>query len=443
MLPVRSARFALLACLVLAGMPIASGCPSTGTQGQRSSTGVGNKTQRVVALVGTEPVYEVEVDRMVNEELKRMRNAESIFTKASPREIGFMRRDALHGLLLNAVYLQPGVTFNKTRAIEITKRVSLDKAREVHTALVNGTPPEEVLATLIDIDHQKPEQVNLTYDTSTTESRNAAYKSELEATPVGGISKIVEDPYGYYVLRILDSKPVNGGAIVQHQAFFVPFNKQLGKRSVKEEDLANSKVEIVDATLGALTHLDEALGETDAAKKQAKLAEAMTSLKKADNATKNLPFTIFLGGWILEEQSADPTSGATLEQALAAYQEAAKKQDQVEPGDPALGFYYLYAGSVQERLGDHAGASETLHTALAKAPDNFDLTYLLAAEFEKENDTAYLDKAKTEMARMESTSNYGLAARLQQKKRVPGVAAEGMNGMEEVFDVTGVPQVIE
>lgn len=402
--------------------------------------------ERVVATVGTEPIYAVEVDRLVGDELKGIRNSSGIFARPSPEELALLKEAKLHILLLNAVYKQPTVRFSKTRAIEYTRELTLEKARKVRAALLEGKPTQEVADEFLTGIYREPAQLQV--DLLSTGQIQPAYKAEVFSTPVGEITDIIEDPSGgYYILRIVSKETVDATTErVQADSFFVSWDKEAGRQRVKEEDLAQSSVTILDPTLKALSALraaSDARTAGDAVTEQTKLAEARASLEADSKAWEKTADGQFLMAWIFELQARDPSSGATFEQALAHYQNAAEIQEKSAPGDAAYGFYIARIGEIQERLGQTAEAQASYRKALDAAKDNMDLTLALRAHFEQLSDQEYLAKADAEITRMGTASSYGKLDVGQKVLRTPGRMAEGVKGDSELFEIESVSQVVE
>lgn len=401
---------------------------------------------RVVATVGNVPVYAVELDRLMTEQVKRIRNDEGIFARPSPEELALMRESLLHGLLLNAVYKQPDMTFSKSRATQYTREQTLATARAVREALLQGKPTQEVLDTYIGGIYKEPAQVKV--DLLSTGQIQPAYKAEVFSTLPGDVTNIIEDPSGgYYILRIVSRETVSEGVErVQADSFFVSWDKDAGRLQVKEEDLAQSKVVILDATLKALTAIRQAADATqagDAVREQEHLLAARAALEADPRTWQNNAAGQFLMGWISELQARDPSTGVTYETALTHYQQAVELQGQSAPGAPEYAFYLARAGEIQERLGDATAARDTYRLALDAAKDNMDLTLNLRAHFEKLNDTEYLAKAEVEIQRMGTASTYGRIQAGQKVMRTPGRMAEGIRGDAEIFEIEGVSQVVE
>gem|GEM_PF-4476047 len=266
----------LLLALALSGLSllIATACPA-----KQPSQNV--NPERVVATVGTEPIYAVEIDRLVGDELKGIRNSSGIFARPSPEELALLKEAKLHILLLNAVYKQPSFKFSKSRAIEYTRELTLAKAREVREALLAGMPTQEVADKYLIGIYREPAQLQV--DLLSTGQIQPAYKAEVFSTPVGDITDIIEDPSGgYYILRVVSKETVDATTErIQADSFFVSWDKDAGRTQVKEEDLAQSTVTILDPTLKALSALRDASDARtagDAVAEQSKLSEAKAVL---------------------------------------------------------------------------------------------------------------------------------------------------------------------
>lgn len=423
----------LLLLLLLVSAALLSACP------QQAG---GTNPQAVVATIGTEPIYALEVQRLVDEEIKRIRNRDGIFARPSPEERAFLQAEALHTLLLNGVYRQAAFRFSKNRAIELTRKATLEKAREVRQALLDGVPTPEVLDRYIHGIYREPAMVNV--DLLATAQVQPAYRTEVFGTPVGGVTNIIEDPSGgYYILRIVDKTVLDDGTErVVADSFFVPFDRELGKRLLKEEDLARSKVVISDAALKSMTQLREASRAAGTPAELTHLAEARAALEGNAPLLKQ-PYAAFLLGWIMELQAKDPSSGATYEAALQQYQAAAELQAKQAPGDPDYGYFLARAGALQERIGQLEAAKETYRAALTEARDNLDLTLVLRESFVQLGDSESLEKAEAEIRRMQTAASYGKIAAGQRVLRSPGRMAEGVSGMDEVFEVEGESRVVE
>lgn len=409
-------------------------------------TSQGTNPERVIATVGNEPIYALEVERLVDAEVKRIRNAEGIFARPSPEEMAFLREAALHTLLLNAVYKQPSMQFSKSRAVTHTRELTLQRAREVRQALLDGKSTAEVLDKYIDGVYREPAQVYV--DLLSTGQIQPAYRTEAFSTPAGEITDIIEDPSGgYYILRIVKKETLEGDVErVQADSFFIPFDKEAGRKMVKEEDLASSRVAITDPAMLAITRLREARDASaadDTTKEQRLLIEARAALEGSQKQWEKRPDVHFLLGWVTELQARDPSSGATFEQALEHYQKAAALQEQQGPGEPHYGYYLARVGEMQERLGRDAEARETYLASLEAAKDNRDLTLNLRAHFESLNMSEPLAKAEAELSRMGQAATYGKIQAGQKVLRTPGRLAEGVHGDAELFDVEGVSQIVE
>ncbi|HYE79937.1 MAG TPA: hypothetical protein VEI97_18295 [bacterium] len=416
---------------------IAMGCNAQNRV--RATTKVNQAAQRQVATVETEPIYALQVEDLVRSELKQRRSSTSIFHEPSPEELARLRGQALHGLLLEAVYKKPGVKFNKTRAQAHTREITLAQARAIRDALESGMDRQEVLDTLVEEPYRAKSQVD--FDILDTQISNPAYKEQALETPVGGVSQIIEDSDGLWVIRVLRrEKDPSGATRVVGEQYFVHFDKEAGKRKVKEEDLARSRVVVQDPSLRAIRHINTAEDTDDTVQR----LKALTAARKdLEEALKGQPdhFTHFLMGWVLTSLSADPTSGATKEAALEQFRKATNLLEKSQPGDQSLAFYRARIAALQRDLGQEADAKASYRAAFEAAKDNYPLTVDLAKVFTDLGDTEYAGKAEAEIARMEKSMNYSALAGAGRIRQKPGIMAEAARGMDQVFEVEGEPRV--
>lgn len=430
--------YPLAGALLLAA--VAMGCP----EGRKIETtfSQAQTAERQIATVETEPIYAKDVDGLVKGELKARRNATSIFHEPSPEDLARLKGMALQGLLLEAVYRKPGMTFNKERAQELTREVTLERARAIKDALESGVPRQEILDTLVAPAYRNPTSVD--FDQVDSKITNPAYKDQALNTPEGGVSQIVEDKGGLYVLKILRRTKLDSGETrIEGEHYYVQFDRDLGKRRLKEEDLGRSKVVIQDATLRAIRHIEDAEASDDMMVRLDKLEEAKAELETALKSNNSDHFNHFLMGWVTASLAADPTSGATKEQAVAHLEKAAELLADEAPGDPSLGYYYARIGSMQRDLGQLDAARASYAQSLAAAKDNYPLSLELVRVFTDLGDTESAAKVQADIDRMEKTMDYSTIAASGKVRQNPGVIAEGTEGTEQVFQVEGTPRVIE